>query len=298
MADLMLPEDLVEFLRAGTPLEYDPDDCQAGTITLHTIDQLRLEYFSMVSESPDDPHQDDEGCYLVRGVSLIAECENYSPEGLLLWLPFDKQYGLWDGEHDTLFVFGPDVGWSEIAADMPHYINAEWGEDGSAEVTDLEPWHFHPYNAEQVYGALPYFEEWYEVKWTRRGPRLPGELVRYSYAESIRMRVERDGERREVISQREPPEAKPQWSPPVTVEISAADWEQLEPHLDAGFWNQPEQGPLLPGEPFVWWMIQGFRDGKYRRLFRSFPEGQSEGDPVDTMGRQMAQLAKLRPLPP
>jgi uncharacterized protein (TIGR02996 family) len=40
LVELRLPGDLVEFLAAGQPLDYDPDACEAGAVTLMPLSEL------------------------------------------------------------------------------------------------------------------------------------------------------------------------------------------------------------------------------------------------------------------
>ena len=94
-----LPDDLILFLRSGQQPRYDVSICEAGEIRFHALDQLVVKYFPMDPTGDDDPHADDHGSYLVKGISLVASCDDYDPEGLLIWLPLDQRYGIWDGEH-------------------------------------------------------------------------------------------------------------------------------------------------------------------------------------------------------
>jgi hypothetical protein len=87
-------------------------------------------------------------------VYLVARCTgSYAPEGLQLWLPVEKRYGVWDSSHCGIQVFGPEVTWERIAADPVPHINAGWtGIDRrSPKMTDLVPWPSHPYGDRQVY---------------------------------------------------------------------------------------------------------------------------------------------------
>src|SRR5262245_39752566 len=168
MVDPILPADLVALLQEGKKPKYDPALCEAGAVTFLPLDQLKVEFFPMDPRGPDDPqgsddpHAGEHGSYLVKGVSLLASCDCYDPVGLLLWLPLDGCYGTWDGEHGSLRVFRKEVDWSAIAHDPPHYINSQWGIEGSAPVADLAPWGRHPFNAEQLSHPLPDIPEWYE----------------------------------------------------------------------------------------------------------------------------------------
>jgi hypothetical protein len=79
MSPLQLPNDLADFLAAVRQLEYDPGDCEAGQVVLLPLAELKLELFATMAASPairnDDPHRDENGCYLVPGVNLVASCD-------------------------------------------------------------------------------------------------------------------------------------------------------------------------------------------------------------------------------
>ena len=45
MNEFLLPDDFVSFLDAGRQLEYDPQDCEAGAVTLHRRADLRQRSF-------------------------------------------------------------------------------------------------------------------------------------------------------------------------------------------------------------------------------------------------------------
>jgi hypothetical protein len=159
---LDLPADLVAFLAAGRQLEYDPAPCEAGAVTLVPLSALKLQRFPVETGRLDvfeqDPHYPDVKSYLVLGVNLVADCTGgYDPAGLLLWLPVERRYGIWDSSHCGIQVFGADVTWNRIAADPVPHINAGWtGIDPAAPpMTDLVPWSAHPYGERQVYEPQP-----------------------------------------------------------------------------------------------------------------------------------------------
>ena len=159
---LDLPTDLVAFLAAGKQLEYDPAACEAGAVTLLLPPKLKLERFPVeMSGSPffeQDPHYPEVHSYLVLGVNLVASCTGgYDPVGLLLWLPVEKRYGVWDSSHCTIRMFGPEITWERIAAAPAQHINAGWtGIDLDAPpMEDLVPWPIHPYGEAQVYDPQP-----------------------------------------------------------------------------------------------------------------------------------------------
>jgi hypothetical protein len=159
---LDLPEDLVAFLAAGKRLEYDPKRCEAGAVTLLPLADLKLQRFPVETSSlpvfEQDPHYPDVKSYLVLGVNLVARCSrSYEPVGLLIWLPVERRYGIWDSSHCGIQTFGPEVTWERIAADPAPHLNAGWtGIDPNAQkMTALVPWPAPPYGDRQVYEPQP-----------------------------------------------------------------------------------------------------------------------------------------------
>ena len=293
MADLTLPADLVEFLRAGKQLEYDPATCEAGAVTLLPPDRLKVELFPMDCQSTEveeqDPHNGELGCYLVEGVNLVAACTGgYEPAGLLLWLPREKRYATWDDSHCVIRVFGPEVDWSRIVEAPARHINAQWADpsEDAPPTSCLVPWPRYAYSAEQVYEPLPDLAEWYAARWHRIG----------ASQEEIRVRVERDGDRREITGQVMAMDGAGDWHPASaqTRPLTPAEWEQLGPWLEAGFWRQPRVGTAGPGIPTSSWWFEGYRGGCYHTLCRFFGDGGSEAKIVDELGARLAGLAGLR----
>jgi hypothetical protein len=161
-SELNLPADLVAFLTAGKQLEYDPASCEAGAVTLLPLSELKPERFPVETGSlpvfEHDPHYPEANSYLVLGVNLVASCTgDYESMGLLLWLPIEKRYGVWDSSHCGIQVFGLDVTWERIASTPAPHINAGWkGIDPDAPpMEDLIPWPTHPYGDRQVYDPQP-----------------------------------------------------------------------------------------------------------------------------------------------
>jgi uncharacterized protein (TIGR02996 family) len=160
LVELRLPADLVDFFAAGKQLEYDPDDCDAGAITLVPLPELRLERFPVeTGDLPvyeQDPHYPDVKSYLVLGVNLVASCTgDYEGVGFLLWLPVERRYGIWDSSHCGIRFFGPEVTWKKIVADPVPHIHAMWTNPYSPPVEELVPWPAHPYHTAQVYDPQP-----------------------------------------------------------------------------------------------------------------------------------------------
>ncbi len=156
--ELKLPAELVAFLQAGKELQYDPDDCDTGLVTLLPFEALKLQYFPCdyghgLVDSEEDPHLDDSGCYTVTGVNLIATCEEYDPEGLLLWLPLEQRFAAWDSDHRHMEVFAKSVTWASIVADPGPHLEASCGGEGNDPPFDrLKPWLAHPFTTEGFEG--------------------------------------------------------------------------------------------------------------------------------------------------
>ena len=140
-----LPNETVEFLRAGRQFEYDHSRIEAGDVKLKRLDQLAEGEVWIGTELPGDPHAGEQGYYAIPAVSLTGECDGYEPEFILLWLPREKLFGAWDCDHWVLKVF-QYTSWSDIVASPASYLNAQWelyDEFG----TEFVPWPQYEFRA-------------------------------------------------------------------------------------------------------------------------------------------------------
>jgi hypothetical protein len=132
MDEKVLPQDLVVFLKDNKQLSYDADECEPGQITLLPFNKLAVGEVYINSEGApfvdDDPHAGEEGYYSVPAMNLVADCDGYDPEGILIWLPDQQVFGTWDIDHWDVLVF-PDVSWTDIVSDPAKYVNAQWEPD-------------------------------------------------------------------------------------------------------------------------------------------------------------------------
>jgi hypothetical protein len=150
---LSLPDELRKFLHARRPLKYDPKECECGKVTLLRPRQLRLQqytiYTSEMQEVWGDPHR-GKGCYLVPAVNLVASCEHYDPEAILIWIPKLKMFGSWDCDHHVIKVltarhvrgnsaYIEAALWEDIVAEPSRYLSAAWGRDQTISKL-LVPW--------------------------------------------------------------------------------------------------------------------------------------------------------------
>ncbi|HET6324484.1 MAG TPA: hypothetical protein VFG04_07270 [Planctomycetaceae bacterium] len=297
MADLNLPNDLVEFLRSKKKLKYKPEDCECGQVELLPIEQLKTELFAVKTEYDEDPHAFDmsspeDGCYLVRGVSLLASCEFYEPLGVMIWLPEEQQFGFFDEEHMRLETFSKEVTWSEISNNFPRFANAGWGlgcpkiDDPEATVA-IKPWDDYPYSNEWTCGALPDIAEWYDVSWDRRGDREGDRQVRHY--ERLTAHIERDGDDCVLICEWQKPEEDAEQEVVVRRPMSIQEWNSLADELQSGFWEAKELKP--PGETDICWSLSGFKDYQFRSLNRFYETVPESTDPTQVLGKRLFALA-------
>lgn len=114
---MSLPEDLMEYLDSGSALQYDESTCECGTVTLHRADSIRKIKLQFGSN--------EEGEQSVAAYDLVATCEGYSPEGILVFVPSIKMFGSYDTDHRELYVY-PKKSWSHISAAPLAFLNAQW----------------------------------------------------------------------------------------------------------------------------------------------------------------------------
>jgi hypothetical protein len=145
------PQDFLEFLKNGSQLDYDPEDCECGQVTLLAHDKLSPGVVFVDSDdapfADQDPHVEEAGCYVVPAFSLIAECgEGYDPEGILIWLPDQKVFATWDSEFWNVLIF-PYATWGDISANPLKYLNALWEPD-AVHCEYLRPFPTYPFQPE------------------------------------------------------------------------------------------------------------------------------------------------------
>jgi hypothetical protein len=296
MADLNLPDDLVEFLTSKKKLNYKREHCECGQVELLPIEQLKTQLFAVKTEYDDDPHVFDmsapeDGCYLVRGVSLLAKCEFYEPHGVMIWLPEERQFGFFDAEHMRLETFCRDVTWSEISENFPRFANAGWGGapnwDDAEPTAAIKPWDDYPYSNGWTCGALPDIAEWYDVSWDRRGEREGDRQVRHY--ERLTVRIERDGDECVLMCEWQKPEEHARQEVVVRRPMSIHEWSSLADVLQSGFW---EAGKLrTSGEREICWSLSGFKDCQYRSLNRFYETVPVPTDPTQILGKRLFALA-------
>jgi len=91
----------------------------------------------------DDPHQ-EEGYYSVPAVNLVAACDGYDPDGILIWLPDEGLFGTWQSDFLSISFF-PGVSWSDIVVDPIRFINRAIGIGECDIMEEMKPWPKHPF---------------------------------------------------------------------------------------------------------------------------------------------------------
>jgi hypothetical protein len=125
MSAFNLPDETIEFLKAGRQFEYDHRTIEAGEVRLKRLGDLTDGEVWIDTGMPGDPHAKERGYYAIPAVSLTSECKSYNPEFILWWLPRERLFGTWDCDHWVLKVFR-SAGWSDIVANPAAYLNAQW----------------------------------------------------------------------------------------------------------------------------------------------------------------------------
>lgn len=145
-----LPEDLLDFLAKGRQLSRTRQTSITGRIELVRPDDLDITTLRVppgCQSLPDDPYDSLPGHYELKVVDLIADCEEYDPEGLLCWVVSHRMFASTDLEHGDIFVFR-DVGWSDIAREPSRYIDVQWNSAGRGADRVL-PWREFPFVIEE-----------------------------------------------------------------------------------------------------------------------------------------------------
>ncbi len=130
----LIPTELREFLssRSGERILFDRNrqpDMEIDTVEFFAPSDLKVsefriatyEYYLNHGEVGDDPELE----YRIEGVDLIGACNDYDPEGILVYFPTLCEFGSWDCDHLTIAMY-PNVDWATIEANLSRYVNGQW----------------------------------------------------------------------------------------------------------------------------------------------------------------------------
>ena len=135
----LLPEDLVRFLGRRSKLEYDRSQALLGRISLYKLESLRVGRIYAAPRKRSDPNRGKSGVYRIPAISLVSRCEKYDPAYLICYLPLERAFAAFDGDHalPSLFV---DATWSDIVGNPLPYLNAPWERKSTVKVKRNTDW--------------------------------------------------------------------------------------------------------------------------------------------------------------
>ena len=78
-------------------------------------------------DNSKDPHCGEYGCYLVPSINLVRSVRNIralnrEAQGLILWLPVEKKFGIWEPSLIQLIIV-KNASWSKIKKNPQAYID-------------------------------------------------------------------------------------------------------------------------------------------------------------------------------
>jgi hypothetical protein len=136
-----IPQDLRDFLSRPENREMTLADGEVRQLKFFAPDELTCQKFTVDSfelhlNGPLVSHPVEQREY--EGYSLIQDCNDYSPEGVIVWFPEFKAYGSADTEHQRIIIY-PGVTWSDILREPTWFINGQWYPDRVAH-EEVNPW--------------------------------------------------------------------------------------------------------------------------------------------------------------
>jgi len=117
--NMNLPEDLAEFLKSKSELNYNHKSVEPEFVGIIDFEKLELGKVWIEGETSGKSY------YEIPAINLTDKCEYFAPKFILLYLPNEKNYGTWDSDHWKLYVF-PNINWTDIAKNPAEFINQQW----------------------------------------------------------------------------------------------------------------------------------------------------------------------------
>lgn len=136
-----IPEDLREFLSSETNRQMTLSEGEIRHLHFFAPEELTAQKFTVNSYElymkgllDSDPGEQRD----YDGYSLIRECNDYPPDGVIAWFPEFHAYGSADPDHQEIIIY-PGVSWMDITREPTWFINGEWYPDRVAHQV-VNPW--------------------------------------------------------------------------------------------------------------------------------------------------------------
>jgi hypothetical protein len=123
-----IPHDLLDFLSRPENRKVTLTEGEVRQIELYSPEELRIQKFTVDGNElflngplSFDPGETRE----YEGYPLVKRCNDYSPDGVLVWFPEFSAYGAADCGHGRILLY-PGVSWSQICREPTWYYNGQW----------------------------------------------------------------------------------------------------------------------------------------------------------------------------
>jgi hypothetical protein len=141
-----IPQELQDFLSRAENRKLRLTEGEVRDIELYAPEELKLRKFivdgnELFLNGPltFDPNEERE----YEGYSLVKKCNDYSPDGVLVWFPEFGSFGTADCGHGRILLY-PGVSWSSICSEPTWYYNGQWYPEQVAH-EEVNPWRKKPW---------------------------------------------------------------------------------------------------------------------------------------------------------
>lgn len=138
---MSIPQDLLDFLGIPGNRQVILTEGEVRHIELFPPDELSIQKFivdgselfmnGLVSSDPEETRE-------YEGYSLVKRCNDYSPDGVLVWFPSFNAFGTADCEHERILLY-PGISWSHICKEPTWFYNGQWYPDRVSH-KEVNPW--------------------------------------------------------------------------------------------------------------------------------------------------------------
>jgi hypothetical protein len=125
---MSIPQDLLDYLSRPGNRKVTLTEGEVRQIELCSPDELHIQKFSVDGNElfvdgllTFDPHETRQ----YDGYPLVKHCNDYSPQGVLVWFPEFRAFGTADCGHGRILLY-PGTSWSQICREPTWYYNGQW----------------------------------------------------------------------------------------------------------------------------------------------------------------------------